>query len=291
MPDTQETQCLWRINQRCNFRCSYCFRTGIDDPRLGASRLPSAEQIAGAFTATGRRWRIHLTGGEPFLHPDIVQISTALTREHRLSVNTNLIPAAVRRFGDAVDPSRIHSLNATWHADEIAARGLEIRWLDTFLRLQSRGINIRLMCLAHPLWLRNLPGWVARWRDAGVAQVYIKIFRGMWNGRPYPECFSPDDVRLILLMGLTPHEQNILEGVCSFRGRPCRAGVSAFNLDESGNITRCSGVSDGYGNLFDGTFSPDSSPRPCQAKGCACPYQGLHFSSPPPDGECGGVVD
>lgn len=278
MPDTEETQCLWRINQRCNFRCAYCFRNGIEDQRLETPPLPPAEQIAEAFTATGRRWRIHLTGGEPFLQPDIVQISTALTREHRLSINTNLIPIAVRRFGDEVDLSRIHSLNATWHADEIAARGLERRWLDTFLRLQSRGCNIRLMCLTHPLWLRKLPEWMARWRDAGVAQVYLKVFRGVWNGKPYPEGFNPEEALQICIMGLTPHEQNIMEGGCSFRGRPCRAGMSAFNLDASGNITRCSSVSNGYGNLFKGTFSPDSSPRPCTVSACACPYQGLHFS-------------
>ena len=64
----------------CNFRCRYCF---VPAAALGAKIQPfgTAEQWAQGFAATGRRWLLHITGGEPFVYPQFVPLCRALTRD------------------------------------------------------------------------------------------------------------------------------------------------------------------------------------------------------------------
>lgn len=66
---------LLQITERCNLHCAHCFvsavREGTDIP-LEAIRGQILPQLVQARVA-----RLTLTGGEPFAHPDIVEIATA----------------------------------------------------------------------------------------------------------------------------------------------------------------------------------------------------------------------
>jgi MoaA/NifB/PqqE/SkfB family radical SAM enzyme len=276
-----EYQVQWRLNERCNFRCAYCFREGRDQHR--ADEHPdcgkySPEHIARSFDATGKTWRIRLTGGEPFLYPGFIALAQALTRRHRLAVNTNLSAPAVRDFAERVAPARVHSINATLHFHEVEKRGLMARWFETFLYFQEKGFNIRLVCLTHPLLLGRLASDLEHFRAQGVARTYVKIFRGPWNGSHYPGAFTAEERRLIQKAGLTEDEQRILDGRVYFLSLYCGAGCIAFDMDVRGILTRCSGVKTPHGNLFEGQFNPDTQPRPCPVLTCACPYQGMCFA-------------
>ena len=292
LSEESEYQVQWRLNERCNFRCAYCFREGRDQHR--ADEHPdcgkySPEHIARSFdsvfapngrknVATGKTWRIRLTGGEPFLYPGFIALAQALTRRHRLAVNTNLSAPAVRDFADQIAPSRVHSINATLHLHEVEKRGLMARWFETFLYFQQKGFNIRLVCLTHPLLLGRLASDLEHFRAQGVARTYVKIFRGPWNGRHYPAAFTSEERRLIQKTGLSEDEQLILDGRVCFLSLYCGAGCIAFDMDVRGTLTRCSGVKTPHGNLFEGQFNPDTQPRPCPVLTCACPYQGMRFA-------------
>jgi len=70
---------LWKTNRRCNLRCDYCFSSGTDlaveDPLCGKF---SPDHIARRFDDTGQSWLIILTGGEPFLYPDVLGLCREL---------------------------------------------------------------------------------------------------------------------------------------------------------------------------------------------------------------------
>ena len=301
--EESEYQVQWRLNERCNFRCAYCFREGRDQHR--ADEHPdcgkySPEHIARSFdsvfapktflrqsgaktpgrknVATGKTWRIRLTGGEPFLYPGFIALAQALTRRHRLAVNTNLSAPAVRDFAEQIAPARIHSINATLHFHEVEKRGLMARWFETFLNFQEKGFNIRLVYLTHPLLLGRIASDLEHFRAQGVARTYVKIFRGPWNGSHYPGAFTAEERRLIQKAGLTEDEQRILDGRVYFLSLYCGAGCIAFDMDVRGILTRCSGVKTPHGNLFEGQFNPDTQPHPCPVLTCACPYQGIRFA-------------
>jgi pyruvate-formate lyase-activating enzyme/TusA-related sulfurtransferase len=80
---------LWLYsNFHCNLSCGYC--CAASSPRAAARLLPVAVALAAAdeFRALGGRELI-LTGGEPFLHPEIGSMVTQLATRLPVTVLTN----------------------------------------------------------------------------------------------------------------------------------------------------------------------------------------------------------
>jgi GTP 3',8-cyclase len=64
------------LTDRCNFRCSYCSVSDYEDGDRILSR-PEIARVAAAFARVGVR-RIRLTGGEPTLRREVVEIAADL---------------------------------------------------------------------------------------------------------------------------------------------------------------------------------------------------------------------
>jgi cyclic pyranopterin phosphate synthase len=78
------------VTDRCNFRCSYCSPASWGGKR---DQLTPGEfeRIVSVFARMGIR-RVRLTGGEPLIRPDIVEISArlaALPGVERVAITTN----------------------------------------------------------------------------------------------------------------------------------------------------------------------------------------------------------
>jgi len=78
-----ERKALLQITERCNLHCAHCFvsavRSGADIP-IDEIRSQVLPQLAEA-----RVGRLTLTGGEPFAHPDMLEVVTA-ARESEMTV-------------------------------------------------------------------------------------------------------------------------------------------------------------------------------------------------------------
>src|SRR5688572_24593660 len=129
------------VVDHCNLRCVYCM------PLRGLSFIPSPElltaaeieQVAEAAVSVGFR-KFRLTGGEPTLRPDIVEIVArlaALDRVEDVAMTTNaiLLPrlarplaeAGLRRINvhvDSFDPERLKKVMRFGTLEEIE-RGIE----------------------------------------------------------------------------------------------------------------------------------------------------------------------
>jgi len=84
----------WNLGRRCNYDCSYC-GSDIHDresPHLSLDVIEkTVKQIADVAKAQGKECRISLTGGEPFVHPKIIEI-LKIIKDHginKISVTTN----------------------------------------------------------------------------------------------------------------------------------------------------------------------------------------------------------
>ena len=64
------------LTDRCNFRCSYC-SPGLESAHGDALARPDIRRLVGIFAEMGIR-RVRLTGGEPTLRRDIVEIVSDL---------------------------------------------------------------------------------------------------------------------------------------------------------------------------------------------------------------------
>ena len=58
----------------------------------------AAQAFADFFDSTGKTWLLHLTGGEPFAYRGFVELCAALTRNHLLSLNSNVTSRAGTGF-------------------------------------------------------------------------------------------------------------------------------------------------------------------------------------------------
>lgn len=76
------------LTQRCNFSCFFCHREGEDDAG-GEATLEEVERIAAMASRLGIR-RFKLTGGEPLMRDDILDVVERLSRiGEEVSMTTN----------------------------------------------------------------------------------------------------------------------------------------------------------------------------------------------------------
>ena len=101
---------LWLYtNFDCNLACDYC--CSQSSPRAPARRLPAdvAQRACEEFAGLGGR-EILLTGGEPFLAPDLGDVVEAAVRWVPVTILTNamlLARGSRRRTLDSLDPARV----------------------------------------------------------------------------------------------------------------------------------------------------------------------------------------
>lgn len=100
------------VSDRCNFRCTYCLPdgyiapTGVTQAELSVSEI---RRLVAAFAELGV-WKVRLTGGEPTVRRDIVEIAHAVTsvpRIRRVAITTN-----GNRLSELAAPLRLAGVSA-----------------------------------------------------------------------------------------------------------------------------------------------------------------------------------
>jgi uncharacterized Fe-S cluster-containing radical SAM superfamily protein len=143
---------LWLYtNFDCNLACDYC--CSRSSPRAAARRLPEdvAARACEEFAGLGGR-EVLLTGGEPFLAPDLGALVGAATRWLPVTILTNAMVffrGSRRRTLEALDPARVTmqvSLDSGTPAlhDRHRGRGSFDRALAGIALLRSLGFRVRV---------------------------------------------------------------------------------------------------------------------------------------------------
>ena len=101
----------WRINLLCNFRCEYCFYSVFIVDRkkqtINTDDEYNIEKIVEGFNKTGLTWLVYISGGEPFLQPDFLELCRGLTEKHYISINTNLSTRNIYDFAKHINPEKV----------------------------------------------------------------------------------------------------------------------------------------------------------------------------------------
>lgn len=252
----------WNMNTTCNYRCDYCTQRFLDDRKQWARDVP---RFVAAFLALAGDWEIKLSGGEPFLHPELLALVGALTDGgRRISVVTNLSARddVLAAFADRTR-ARPGLLSASLHlgyADPDA-------FADKLARFAAvHDGTVVATCVATRENLPHLPGLVARFADRGLVL------------RVQPEKQDRD------VIAYTPAELAALDALGghngtgrvapSFAGRWCWAGARYFIVDHRGEAFRCYPArrrrDEALGNLLDGTFALRLEAARCRYDYCNC---------------------
>jgi cyclic pyranopterin phosphate synthase len=127
------------LTDRCNFRCSYCAPAGPDCAGEPLGRAALA-RLVGVFAGLGIR-RVRLTGGEPTLRPDLLDVvrdvsATPGIEEVALTSNGQLLStlagplraAGVSRLNislDTLDPEKLRRISGRAAALDRVVAGIE----------------------------------------------------------------------------------------------------------------------------------------------------------------------
>ena len=289
---TFEIEADWTLNLLCNYDCEYCFsRSSTEHPLVGRM---SPEQYLDFFNSTGKIWLLHLTGGEPFFHPDFVRLCQRLTSRHYISLNSNLSSShRVHDFAAHVDASRVNYVHCGVHVEERDRRKGWPNLRANVASLVERGFPVFASLVMTGSAFREFRRIADQFATLGVPLV-PKAIRGYYQGRWYPQAYTEDEriqfrrfseeAELITRTSTwQPHrstvnpllDRNYLDGVPDFTGIQCSAGRLSVSIGYDGKIFRC-GQKTILGNIFERRLDLFSEDRPCDDE--YCPYWCLRYS-------------
>jgi MoaA/NifB/PqqE/SkfB family radical SAM enzyme len=268
-PSPNEGVVSWNMNTLCNYRCSYCTQRFLDDRKRWAKDIPAFIEAFGQLPVqTGVPWEIKLSGGEPFLHPDFVDVVRAL-------VSRGLYISVVTNFSQhhLIEPF----LEAAGHHLRILSCSLHVEFadIDAFIarakEVQRRIVSapsssLVVTCVATRANLAHLESWSARFDAAGLR---LKV---------QPEKQNRDIVDYDTLAKDTLYRLGGHNGTGhiahDFGGQPCWAGARYFIVDDRGDAFRCYPArryrSESLGNVVSGTLRLHEAVQPCLYRSCHC---------------------
>lgn len=225
---------------------------------------------------SGVPWEIKLSGGEPLLHPGILDVVRGLrARGLFISVVTNfskveLVDAVVDAAGDG-----LRVLSCSLHL-EYVDRCDEPGKSDTvggFLARAARvqrvlppGGSLVVTCVATRHNLPHLASLQQRFLDAGVR---LKVQPEKQDREVID--YAPHEREQLVRLGGHNDTGRIAP---DFGGQPCWAGARYFVVDDRGEAWRCYPARryrhERLGNMLDGTFRLRDAASPCVYRYCNC---------------------
>jgi len=241
------------------------------------------ERIVEAFREQLSGWAIEYIGGEPFILRDFVRLNAELTKANLIGIYTNLsLINPIRSFMEQIDPARVTFINCALHPRERIRHDPDFEhFVNLYQMLQKRGFRTVVTYVVHPTVISRFDADIRLFSSIGI-KVYLKVFRGVFQGRNYPEAYDQG-----VLECIEQHEPAMT------RGRPvrsdvtgeatiCRAGQLLLDMDIDGNVYRCLTERTLYrgclGNLFRGTLRLLNTPRVCRSGVCISTRQGMGFA-------------
>ena len=285
----------WLINSYCNYACEYCPQVRAKSHKKKSAGRMEIDAISDFFDSTNLTWLIHMSGGEPFLHPKFVSLCRSLTKKHYISVNSNMSLKTLDAFMNTIDPARVEFVHASVHYHELKKRRLSSEFLRGIQGMRTAGFSTYVTQVFYPPIVEEFGEIFSDFHRNGII-VHPKIFRGFYRGRLYPQEYSESDRRIFIefchrassldelpATHINPENDiESLQGFLSFKGSLCLAGKRYVRIDYEGNIYRCSMASSPIGNIFQKKFERFAGAEVCPYRMCPCSYFGLEFADAQP---------
>jgi hypothetical protein len=266
-PRPEEGAISWNINTTCNYRCSYCTQRFMDDRGRWTRDTP---RFLDAFGRLPGRWEIKISGGEPFVHPTLDEITAGLAAlGHRISIVTNFSSSDARLESFiAAARGRIGVFSCSLHLEYVED-------VDAYIARASRtrgqlagsadpslpAPSLNVTSVATRAFLPRLPEIAARFAAAGVT---FRIQPEKQDGDVID--YTEDERSQIVELGARVAHR--------YAGRPCWAGARYFVLDDLGRAFRCYPSRrrklEPLGDFLSPAFALFEEPRPCLYQTCTC---------------------
>ncbi|MBU4580790.1 radical SAM protein [Patescibacteria group bacterium] len=261
-PETKKERYFasWVMTDMCNFNCEYCSRRtkGKINP------LP-INKIVKTLKKTKKPWIIGMTGGEPFLYPNFVELCQELTKNYKIALDTNLsLNKKVKEFVNTINPERVEYIYISTHILEREKRNEVEEFIKNLLLLKAKKFNFSVNYIIHPTLIKRFKKDYNYFKSKGI-KLNPKPLKGEYNGKTYPESYSEQEKRMIL--GYDLKASTKLPFYC--KGMKCKAGNTFILIQPDGTVTRCFHDKTILGNIFQ-NIQLNKTIKPCQMYKCNC---------------------
>lgn len=227
------------ITDRCNFRCAYCLPDGCGgappEPPLSVAEIG---RLVRGFAALGV-WKVRLTGGEPALRRDLVEIVRAVssvpgvrrigltTNGHRLAERAAELRAAglssVNVSVDSLDPARFQRITGSPRLDRVVA-GVEAALAAG---LPAVKVNVVLLAGLGDAELDRFLAWTA---DRPLTVRFIELMQTGDNGAFFRRQHLPADAihEKLEARGWRRLERDTTDGPAVVYGHGAHAGKAGL---------------------------------------------------------------
>jgi radical SAM protein with 4Fe4S-binding SPASM domain len=242
------------VTFRCNLRCAHCY---IGDNRFGTpdNQELSKSEIFGILdeiTDAGTLWFL-LTGGEPFLRPDFLDIYRYAAHKGLIvtifSNGTLLTPRIVAELADL--PPKLIEITLYGRTEETYERitgvkGSYARCMQGIDLLIKRGLPLTLKTVIMQWNLHEFKDIQAFATNLGVGFRYDALLVGsLTNAQsPFPLRLTPEEV-----VSLEMHNILLQTELCAMLNRTtgkrinslykCGAGLMTYHIDPHGLLSPC----------------------------------------------------
>ena len=291
----------WNMGRRCNFDCSYCGADLHDNKskHLPFEKFDDAVRTMREFYAD-KQIRMSLTGGEPFVHPrilDILQLFPKYGVDEVSTITNGSLP--LKKYQTALE--YIDNLIFSWHFEFLRVDHMK----HVLSNLNRKQVKVHLMYL--PGQLEEIKG-VVDWLNDNNVKFNVRRIRPMTNlqtgevNKPYSsgmkfagiqyggaenyysqeeldylktfnkagtaelncELFTKQEQWLDNVNTLTKNKWN------TFKRWKCMAGIETLMIDNDGSVYRATCKQGGVlGNIETG-FTLEEDPVLCMKQWCNC---------------------
>jgi MoaA/NifB/PqqE/SkfB family radical SAM enzyme len=271
-PRPDEGVVSFNVNTACNYRCSYCTQRFKDDRGRWAR---DTERFLAAFARLPGRWEVKLSGGEPFVHPTLVELVSGLAEQgHRVGFVTNFSakPELLERVLVAAR-GRVSVFSVSLHLEYVphvnvfAEKAARVR--ERLLELADASLPTPSLHVTTVATREALPR-LQELRAAFVARGLVFKVQPEKQEREVID-YTPSEKRQLRVFG----GHNLMGSIApSYEGLPCWAGSRYFILDDEGVAYRCYPARryrvERMGNFLADDFRLADEPALCRYRYCNC---------------------
>lgn len=201
------------ITDRCNFRCAYCLPDGYQAPPSPVEDELSVEEIRrlwAGFDKLGFR-KVRLTGGEPAIRKDLVEIVRVLSSFPRLKTialttnghNLDRLARPLRLAGlnalnvslDSLDPEQFRQVTGSSRFSNV------VRGIDAALEEGYESVKVNAVLLKG-VTEHDVPRFMDWIKERPVSVRFIELMRTGRNSRLFEERhLGAGDLQLFLRKG------------------------------------------------------------------------------------------
>ncbi len=265
----------WVINDVCNLQCVYCWNNQGQGNNQVIQKIDkttvskiNCRSLKYALDKTHKIFLISLSGGEPFLVSNILDVCVEITRKHFLRFNTNLVSGNIKEFTKRIEPQRVWDIEASCHIKELERHNLLDKYIDNFSLCKNKGFPIVAVERAYPPLLREVEKYREFFKKKGI-ELFFALFCGDCNGKHYPESYTNKELKIF---GLA---DDLDIKMYRSKGKLCNAGYNVGVLSSNGNVTPCFKIRDILGNIFD-KIKLKKELIECPHELCGCPLNCYH---------------